>query len=111
MLNALGVLKEYLAQMGFTDAREVPFGGECAGVVVAVGEDVNNFQVGDEVIAAQAVGSLSSHLTVSAKFAIHKPQHLNFAEAATIPTTFLTAYYGLNYLAKIKPGDKILIHA
>ena len=111
VLNALGVLKEYLQATGFADSTEVPFGGECAGVVVAVGAGVTNFKVGDEVIAAQAVGSLSSHVTVNAKFAIAKPEHLNYAEAATIPTTFLTAYYGLHYLAKIKPGDKILIHA
>jgi 8-amino-7-oxononanoate synthase len=111
VLNALGVLKEYLQAMGFDDATQVPFGGECAGVVVAVGDGVTDFQIGDEVIAAQAVGSLSSHVTVNAKFAIAKSEHLNYAEAATIPTTFLTAYYGLHYLAKIKPGDKILIHA
>ncbi len=111
VLNALGVLKEYLQAMGFADSTEVPFGGECAGVVVAVGAEVTNFKVGDEVIAAQAVGSLSSHVTVNAKFAIAKPEHLNYAEAATIPTTFLTAYYGLHYLAKIQPGNKILIHA
>ncbi len=111
VLNALGVLQEYLEQMGFADSTEVPFGGECAGIVVAVGEGVTSFKVGDEVIAAQAVGSLSSFVTVPAKFVISKPEQLNFAEAATIPTTFLTAYYGLNYLAKIQPGERVLIHA
>jgi 8-amino-7-oxononanoate synthase len=111
VLNALGVLQEYLEQMGFADSTEVPFGGECAGIVVAVGEGVTSFKIGDQVIAAQAVGSLSSFVTVPAKFVISKPEHLNFAEAATIPTTFLTAYYGLNYLAKIKPGERVLIHA
>ena len=111
VLNALGVLETYLQKMGFEDATEVPFGGECAGTVVAVGSGVTNFQVGDEVIAAQAVGSLSSHVTVNAKFAIAKPEQLNYTEAATLPTTFLTAYYGLHCLAKIKAGDKILIHS
>jgi myxalamid-type polyketide synthase MxaB len=111
VLNGLGVLKEYLVKMGFSDATQVPFGGECAGVVVAVGEGVKDFHVGDEVIAAQAVGSIASHVTVSAKLAIIKPEHLSFTDAATIPTTFLTADYGLNYLAKIKAGDKVLIHA
>jgi 8-amino-7-oxononanoate synthase len=111
VLNTLGVLKEYLQTMGFSDATQVPFGGECAGVVVAVGKGVTNFKPGDQVIAAQAVGSLSSHVVVNAKFAIIKPNHLNDTEAATIPTTFLTAYYGLHHLAKIQPGDKILIHA
>jgi len=111
VLNALGVLKEYLHAMGFNDSTEVPFGGECAGIVVAVGSEITNFTLGDRVIAAQAVGSLSSHVTVDARFAIAMPEHLNYAEAATIPTTFLTAYYGLSFLAKIKPGDKILIHS
>jgi 8-amino-7-oxononanoate synthase len=111
VLNALGVLKEYLQAMGFADSTEVPFGGECAGIVVAVGEEVTDFQIGDQVIAAQAVGSLSSHVIVDARFAIAKPQNLTYSSAATIPTTFLTAYYGLHHLAKIKPGDKILIHA
>ncbi len=111
VLNALGVLTEYLEAMGFSDSTQVPFGGECAGIVVAVGQGVTNFKVGDEVIAAQAVGSLSSHVIVNAQFAIAKPEHLNSTEAATIPTTFLTAYYGLHYLGVIKPGDKILIHA
>ena len=111
VLNALGILTEYLQAMGFTDSTEVPFGGECVGTVVAIGKGVTNFQVGDEVIAAQAVGSLSSHVIVNGQFAIAKPKNLTYTEAATIPTTFLTAYYGLHHLAKIKPGDKILIHA
>ena len=111
VLNALGMLKEYLEQMGFSDSTQVPFGGECTGVVVAVGEGVTDFKVGDEVIAAQAVGSLSSHVTVPVKLVISKPEDLSFTEAATVPTTFLTAYYGLNYLAKIQSADRILIHS
>ncbi|MBF2022481.1 MAG: aminotransferase class I/II-fold pyridoxal phosphate-dependent enzyme, partial [Hydrococcus sp. C42_A2020_068] len=111
VLNALGMLKEYLEQMGFADAAEVPFGGECAGKIVAVGEGVEGLQVGDEVIAAQAIGGLSSFVTVDARFVVRKPKELSFEEAATIPTTFLTAYYGLHYLAKIKKGDRVLIHA
>ncbi|OKH17705.1 beta-ketoacyl synthase [Hydrococcus rivularis NIES-593] len=111
VLNALGMLKEYLERMGFADAAEVPFGGECAGKIVAVGEGVEGLQVGDEVIAAQAIGSLSSFVTVDARFVVRKPKELSFEEAATIPTTFLTAYYGLHYLAKIKKGDRLLIHS
>jgi myxalamid-type polyketide synthase MxaB len=111
VLNALGMLQEYLTSMGFTNASDVPFGGECAGRIIAVGEEVTEFQIGDEVIAAQAIGSIASHVVVDANFVIAKPQHLSFTEAATIPTTFLTAYYGLHKLAQIKAGDSILIHA
>ncbi|GAB4460440.1 MAG: hypothetical protein OHK0037_07690 [Elainellaceae cyanobacterium] len=111
VLNALGMLQPYLEQMGFATADAVPFGGECAGTVVAVGDGVTPFRVGDEVIAAQAIGSLGQHVTVNAKWVAPKPKSLTFAEAATIPTAFLTAVYGLCQLAKLQPGDRILIHA
>ncbi|GFE68913.1 type I polyketide synthase [Chroococcus sp. FPU101] len=111
VLNALGMLQPYLEQMGFKDASDIPFGGECAGKIVAIGKAVKGLQLGDEVIAAFALGSLASFVTVKSSFVVLKPQELNFAEAATIPSTFLTAYYGLHYLAKIKAGDRILIHA
>ena len=111
VLNALGMLQPVLEEMGFSTAMEVPFGGECAGVVTAVGADVQNLRVGDEVIAAQAVGSLRQFVNVAADFVVKKPQTMTFAEAATVPTTFLTAYYGLVHCAQLKAGDRILIHA
>ncbi len=111
VLNALGMLKSVLEQMGVHRPDEVPFGGECAGVVTAVGSNVKHLQVGDAVIAAQAVGGLSQYVTVRADFTVPKPAHISFAEAATIPTTFLTAYYGLVQLANLKTGDRVLIHS
>jgi 8-amino-7-oxononanoate synthase/malonyl CoA-acyl carrier protein transacylase len=111
VLNALGMLKAYLEQMGLSDATDIPFGGECAGKVVAVGEGVEGFQVGDEVIAANAIGSMASFATVPAVFAVPKPENLSFPEAATLATAFLTAQYGLHELANIKAGDRVLIHS
>jgi 8-amino-7-oxononanoate synthase len=111
VLNALGMLKPYLEQMGFANASEIPFGGECAGRVVAVGAGVTDFQIGDEVIAAQAIGSLGQFVTVDARFVALKPCSLSPVAAATIPTTFLTAYYGLCQLAQLQRGDRVLIHA
>ncbi len=111
VLNALGMLRDYLAEMGFTDASDVPFGGECAGKVVAVGAGVTEFQVGDAVIGVNAIGSLAQFVTTPAQFVIPKPEGLNFAEAATVSTAFLTAQYALQELAQIKAGDRILIHS
>ncbi|MEO0373357.1 MAG: SDR family NAD(P)-dependent oxidoreductase, partial [Cyanobacteria bacterium P01_A01_bin.17] len=111
VLNALGMLKPTLEKMGFAQATEVPFGGECSGKVVAVGSEVENLKIGDQVIAAQAVGSLGQFVTVDARFVIPKPEKISFAEAATLPTTFLTAYYGLCHLAGIKKGERILVHS
>ena len=99
VLNVLGMIGE-----------DVPLGNECAGVVVAVGEGVSRFNVGDEVIAL-APHSFSTFAVADADLAVHKPAAMSFTEAATIPITFLTAYYGLHHLAKMKAGDKVLIHA
>ncbi|WP_162052188.1 type I polyketide synthase [Gloeothece verrucosa] len=111
VLNALGMLKEYTEQMGITSASELPFGGECSGIIVAVGEKVSHLQVGDEVMAAQAIGCLGSFVTVSADFVVPKPKNVSFEEAATIPTAFLTAYYGLCQKAQLQKGERVLIHA
>ncbi|NJP22445.1 MAG: SDR family NAD(P)-dependent oxidoreductase, partial [Hydrococcus sp. CRU_1_1] len=109
VLNALGL---YPGDPGL-------LGLECAGEVVAIGSagsrsaiapDVQDFKIGDKVIAI-APGSFSQYVTVNAALAIHKPESITFEEAATIPGAFLTAYYTLHHLAKIKPGDKVLIHA
>ncbi len=110
VLNALGMLKAFLEQMGLS-AADIPFGGECAGKIVAIGEGVTGFQVGDEVIAANAIGSMASYTNVPAVFVVPKPENLSFAEAATLATAFLTAQYGLHELAKIKAGDRVLIHS
>ncbi|HAC63385.1 MAG TPA: beta-ketoacyl synthase, partial [Cyanothece sp. UBA12306] len=111
VLNALGMLQQYYEQqLGMINPSDLPFGFECAGEIVNVGENVNNFQIGDRVMAL-ATGSLASFVTVAATQVAPKPQNFSFEEAATIPAAFLTAYYGLQELAQIKRGDRILIHS
>ncbi|OKH23568.1 polyketide synthase [Hydrococcus rivularis NIES-593] len=85
-------------------------GLECVGEVVAIGQGVRDFQIGDAVVAI-ASGSFSQYVTVNAALAVHKPENLSFEEAVTIPGAFSTAYYSLHHLAKISAGDRILIHA
>ncbi|MEL6471538.1 MAG: aminotransferase class I/II-fold pyridoxal phosphate-dependent enzyme [Cyanobacteria bacterium J06623_4] len=111
VLNALGMLEETLTEMGIHQPSAVPFGGECAGIVTAVGEGVDTLKVGDAVVAAQAVGSLRQFITLPKTFVVPKPDSMTFAEAATVPTTFLTAYYGLVHCAQLKKGDRVLIHS
>ena len=112
VLNALGLLKEYYAKyLGITQASQLTFGFECAGTVVAVGDEVSHLQVGDEVIATMLTDGASRFVTTRSEFVIPKPKQMSFAEAATLPLAFLTAYYGLEHLAALQPGDKVLIHA
>ncbi|HMD83202.1 MAG TPA: SDR family NAD(P)-dependent oxidoreductase [Terriglobia bacterium] len=100
VLNALGT---YPGEAG-------PLGLECAGKIVALGDGVESFEIGDEVIAL-AAGSFSTLVTTPAELVVQKPAGLSYDEAATIPVAFLTAYYALHHLARISPGDRVLIHA
>ncbi|MFN6530352.1 SDR family NAD(P)-dependent oxidoreductase [Nostoc sp. ChiSLP03a] len=113
VLNALGMLKEYYAEnMGITQASELTFGFECAGNIVGVGENVDHLQVGDEVLAwVTTHDAFSSFVTLPATTVVKKPTNLSFQEATTIPLAFLTSHYGLHHLAKIQPGERVLIHA
>ncbi|MBM7846592.1 type I polyketide synthase [Herpetosiphon giganteus] len=93
-----------------TDQAEVYFGGECAGIVVQVGTEVQQFKPGD-VVCAVAFGSYSTYVTIPAVQAVLLPKGLSLLEAATLPIAFLTALYALEHIAKLKQGQSILIHA
>jgi acyl transferase domain-containing protein/thioesterase domain-containing protein/acyl carrier protein len=108
-LNFSDILKAMGLYPGITD-EIVPLGIECAGVVTALGAGVQRFRVGDAVLGVVPY-SLASH-AVTAEYALMpKPPRVTDAEAATIPITFLTAYYGLVRLAHLQPGERVLIHA
>ncbi len=102
--------KDVLNALGLYPGEPGALGLECAGEIIAIGEGVNNFQLGDRILA-MTPGSFSQYVTVDAPLVVPIPTSLSFAEAATIPGAFLTAYYGLHHQAKIQPREKVLIHA
>jgi acyl transferase domain-containing protein/acyl carrier protein len=91
-------------------ADALMLGDECSGIVSAVGERVTDFHVGDPVVAAPQ-GSLARYVRVAAARTRHKPPHLTFDQAATIPIAYGTAYYALQHLAHLAAGERVLIHA
>ncbi len=88
-------------------------GHEFSGVVAAVGEGGSDFQVGDEIYGMSdwfAEGATAEYcLTIAAQIA-RKPASLSHAEAATVPIGALTAGQGLFDRAKLKKGERVLIH-
>jgi len=73
-------------------------GWDASGIVLAVGSKVTNFTVGDEVYYAGDItrpGSNATQQLVDARITGHKPRTLNWAQAAAIPLTALTAWEGL----------------
>ncbi|GAM17140.1 hypothetical protein SAMD00019534_003150 [Acytostelium subglobosum LB1] len=86
-------------------------GDEFAGVITAVGDNVSQFQVGDQVFGMHMARSMCSHITCPTDLVFPMPKGLTAAEATTIPITFLTAWYSIVVQAKLQKGEKILIHS
>ncbi|OHB69486.1 MAG: hypothetical protein A2V70_10225 [Planctomycetes bacterium RBG_13_63_9] len=108
-LNFSDVLKALGLYPGITD-EVVPLGIECSGVITAVGSGVDRFKPGDEVMGV-APYSFASHVITAEYTLAPKPKRIDHDEAATVPVTFMTAYYALCRLAHLRPAERVLIHA
>ncbi|HDS1744495.1 MULTISPECIES: NADP-dependent oxidoreductase [Pseudomonas] len=89
-------------------------GNDVAGTVKRVGGKVSRFRVGDEVYARvdQArMGGFAEFVAVSESAVSLKPANLNMEEAASLPLVALTAWQALAEMAKVQPGQKVLIQA
>jgi myxalamid-type polyketide synthase MxaB len=102
--------RDVMNVMGLYPGDPGAMGAECAGDIVAVGDGVTEFKVGDEVVAV-APNSFAGYVTIRTELVAKKPARLSFAEAVTAPVAFLTAHFTLNHLAKLCPGERVLIHA
>ncbi|WP_027713132.1 NADP-dependent oxidoreductase [Dickeya chrysanthemi] len=89
-------------------------GNDVAGVVVRVGPSVKRFKPGDEVYARpdqQRIGTFAEFIAVKGDSLALKPGNLSMEEAASLPLVSLTAWQVLVETAKLKKGQKVLIHA
>ncbi|MFV8315907.1 sulfolipid-1 biosynthesis phthioceranic/hydroxyphthioceranic acid synthase [Mycobacterium sp. 23] len=93
------------------DGQQPQLGTDFAGVVTAVGPDVTDLKVGDRVGGLSASGCWATFVTCDARLATPIPDALTDAQAAAITTASATAWYGLQDLARIRAGDKVLIHS
>jgi polyketide synthase 12/epothilone polyketide synthase D len=84
-------------------------GMECSGRVSRTGSKVAHVRPGDEVMAL-APRSFASHAVTHGALVVSNPG-LSAAEAAGVPVAFLTASAGLEHLAHLQPGERVLIHA
>jgi NADPH:quinone reductase-like Zn-dependent oxidoreductase len=88
-------------------------GMDIAGSVEAVGEDVTQFQVGDEVfgdLAESGFGAFAEYVCATEAALSLKPKNISFEQAATVPGAALTALQGLRDCGRIKSGQKVLIN-
>ena len=110
-INAASLnFRDVLNALGHYPGDPGPLGDECAGEVIALGHNVNNFSIGDRVMS-MAAGSLAEYVNVDSQLAVKIPNKINDQQASSIPVVFLTVHYALRILAGIKRGDRVLIHA
>ena len=92
----------------------VILGNEVAGVVLRVGSAVQRFKPGDEIYARpdkDRIGTFAELIAIDEADVALKPKTLGMEEAASIPLSALTAWQALVERARLKPGEKVLIHA
>ena len=85
-------------------------GQECSGVVTKVGLDVRAVKQGDRVCAI-AGSTIANLARCKADCAVSIPDTMSYPQAASIPIIFCTAHYCLAHVARLRPGETILIHA
>jgi polyketide synthase 5 len=93
------------------DGRRQQTGTDFAGVVTAVGPDVIDHRVGDHVGGVSAKSCWATFVTCDARLAVTLPAGLPDEQAAAVTIAHATAWYGLQNLARIKAGDRVLIHS
>lgn len=84
-------------------------GRDVAGVVEAVGPAVTDLEPGDEVFGWSTTGTLAQQACVPADRLVRKPGRLTMAQAATVPTSALTALQALRDIANVQPGQTVLV--
>ncbi|MCX6553207.1 MAG: zinc-binding dehydrogenase [Acidobacteria bacterium] len=86
-------------------------GLEFAGTVEAVGGAVSVFRPGDQVFGLTRFGAYATHVTVDARYLHPLPPGWTAADGAAFPVQALTAWYAIDELGALHPGDSVLVHS
>jgi putative PIG3 family NAD(P)H quinone oxidoreductase len=90
-------------------ASDIP-GLEIAGVVEALGDDVYDLRVGDEVCALVAGGGYAEYCTAPVPQCLPVPRGVDLAAAAAIPETFFTVWTNVFDRGRLQPNESLLVH-
>ena len=105
----------FLARLenGLLKPKNTKLGADVAGRVEAVGRNVKQFQVGDEVFGCMPLnelGAFAEYVCAHEDGVAIKPARLTFEQAAAVPLAAFTALQGLRDKGQIKPGQKVLVN-
>ena len=91
---------------------QLPFapGGEFAGDIIAIGNAVTGFKVGDRVVGSDRSGGFAEAINLNPSQLKHIPGDLSYAKAATYSTAYLTAFVALTIRGNLQAGETLLVH-
>jgi NADPH:quinone reductase-like Zn-dependent oxidoreductase len=98
-----GILKPKIKTLGM----------DVAGRVEAIGQDVTQFRVGDEVFGDLSIcgyGAFAEYVCATEATLVHKPANVSFEQAATVPVAALAALQALRDCGQLQSGQKVLIN-
>lgn len=114
-VRAAGVnFADLMMRMGlYPEAPRPPFvpGYEIAGVISEVGSEVQGRKVGDRVLAGTRFGGYATEAVLPENQVWPTPAKLSDIEAAAVPVNFLTAWIALDEMARVRQGDRVLVHS
>ncbi|HYJ03506.1 MAG TPA: SDR family NAD(P)-dependent oxidoreductase [Chthoniobacterales bacterium] len=108
-MNFRDVLKALALYPGDAPDARI-FGDEVGGIVQEVGSDVRHVAPGDRVFGL-AVFGIATHAIARAGDVRRIPADLTFEAAATLPVVFMTAWHALRNVARLREGERVLVHA
>ncbi|EOD60812.1 type I modular polyketide synthase, partial [Amycolatopsis vancoresmycina DSM 44592] len=110
-VRAAGVnFRDVLIALGMYPDPAAVLGSEAAGVVTEVAPDVTELKAGDRVFGL-FTGAFGPTATTDARLLAPVPDGWTFAQAASVPVAFVTAYYALFDLGGLEAGQSVLVHA
>ena len=117
-VEAVGVnYADCVVRMGlYASAKEyvgwpITPGFDIAGRVLAVGEGVEGWSVGEECFGVTLFDAYATHVSLPAWQVLRRPRGLSAIECAALPTILLTAWYALHHEAAARPGARVLVHS
>ncbi|MET7669451.1 SDR family NAD(P)-dependent oxidoreductase [Micromonospora luteifusca] len=102
--------RDVLITLGMYPGDAPQIGSEAAGIVREVAGDVTTLKPGDRVMGL-FTGAMGPLATTDQRLLTTVPRGWSFAQAAAAPVAFLTGYFGLTDLARVRAGESLLIHS
>ncbi|KAF6259568.1 hypothetical protein COO60DRAFT_1269963, partial [Scenedesmus sp. NREL 46B-D3] len=111
-VKAVGInFRDVLNVLGMYPGDPGAPGGDCAGIITAMGADAPAGLVVGQPVFGLAVGSLGTVAQCSSYTVAAMPPCLSYEAASSMPTVFITAQLAMGAVTGVQPGERVLVHA